>query len=502
MSLKSRFFLSFFVMVVLNVVLGAMLIVTSRTLESRYISYERERKFLDILQSLSDSYEKKRRALDSYLVGIDSEKERFTTLESDDENVLKRLEALAIYPAEKVDFKNIVARMEQLKTISAQVFSLVGKNRRVEAIHVVEKEALSEMTQTQQILQDLMAQKKNQADHFLESGKRLTRRTVVYSLVMLLSMVLVGIVFSTLLYQSVAKPLTKLQEGAKRIGSGELELKLDIQGPPELRALSKNFEEMAESLKKLQIQIVQMDRMSAVGTLAGGVAHEINNPLTGVLGQAQLLLAKMAPEDPNRPNLEKIERAAQRCRKIVRGLLDFSRPQEYRFEPIDPQQVIEAALSLCEVDMTAKKIRIDWNRSQEPLLIRASNHHLQQVFLNMMTNAMHAMPNGGTLTIGIRKLAGYANQNLRVQAQNLLAETGDFMEITFSDTGMGIAPEHIKHLFDPFFTTKEPGKGTGLGLSISFGIIQQHSGSIEVTSPGVGLGATFKILIPSANLHP
>lgn len=341
-----------------------------------------------------------------------------------------------------------------------------------------------------------------------------------------------GTGFTIALYQSVSHPLAKLREGTKKIGRGNWNLKLDIMNPPELGELARSFEEMAKSLSNLQTQVVQMDRMSAVGTLAGGVAHEINNPLTGVLGQAQILLIKMSPEDPNRTHVEHIESAAQRCRKIVRGLLDFSRPSDYSFEPADVETIILAALSLCESEIAALRIHVIWQKN--PLLpkVLASANHMQQVFLNIITNAMHAMPDGGNLTIETEEVPPHPDPLLKhvPPSKNLLGRDcpknyrdesatasppvprvereinrgaemmseNHFVQISFKDTGIGIQPEHLPKLFDPFFTTKEPGKGTGLGLTISYGIVQRHQGQIEAQSEGAGRGATFIVRLPAA----
>jgi two-component system NtrC family sensor kinase len=303
--------------------------------------------------------------------------------------------------------------------------------------------------------------------------------------------------FVTLIYQSVTYPLNQLMEGTRKIAQGEWNLKLDLSGPQELRDLAQSFEKMGKSLGDLQSQVLQMDRMSAVGTLAGGVAHEINNPLTGVLGQAQLLLSTLPSDDPRRPNLEKIERAAKRCKKIVRGLLDFSRPQDYSFQPIDVESVLESVLSLCETEIEAIGVRVVWQRNASLPKAWASENHLQQVFLNILTNAMHAMPRGGSLTIRAEETGPYRLPETAPEGEPAVRK---YVQIHFSDTGVGISSENIPRVFDPFFTTKDPGKGTGLGLSISYGIMSKHRGAIEVSSEGVGRGATFTVRIPVSPL--
>lgn len=490
MSLKNRLIFSFSMMVTLSVFLGALLIASSWILRSRYIAYSRSRQSFDLLSDLSQTFEKERRALDGYLIGLNSEREKFNAAEVELRRLFNRWEALDLFFSEKEEKKKLEARFKSFDAALSQVFRLVETERRAEAIQVMESAALPMLDGLQKELRNLTAEKKLQSDRSWKSAERLAGRTTLFSVLLLISVLFAGAGFSILLYQSISRPLEKLREGTKKIAQGKWNLKLELTEPVELAELARSFEEMAKSLADLQAQVVQMDRMSAIGTLAGGVAHEINNPLTGVLGQAQLLLEKMFPGDPHRAHVEKIERAAQRCRKIVRGLLDFSRPQEYAFQAEDADHLIGATMSLCESEMEVLGIEIFWEKNPGLPKIWASANQLQQVFLNILTNSMHAMPNGGALTIQTQSVSSPYSFPSKGE--------GDFVEVSFKDTGVGIAAEHLSHLFDPFFTTKEPGKGTGLGLSISYGIVQQHQGEIEAKSDGMNRGATFKVRIPVA----
>jgi signal transduction histidine kinase len=240
------------------------------------------------------------------------------------------------------------------------------------------------------------------------------------------------------------------------------------------------------------------------------VAHELNNPLTGVLGQAQLILDVMPTDDPNRRNVEKIERAAQRCRKIVRSLLDFSRPQDYNFRACDVDELVQSSLSFCESEIAAMNISVIWEKNPVLPKIWASDNHLQQVFMNIITNAMQAMSRGGMLTIrtdavGSEDLIpievetpGSGGEGQNIQVEEKIYWVKSFVEIGFTDTGSGIDKEHLSRIFDPFFTTKDPGKGTGLGLSVSYGIVKKHKGQIAAASDGLGYGSVFSVRIPVA----
>lgn len=486
MSLKHRLIFTFSMMIALSILLGTVLIGSSYLLRSKYVLYENQRRSLDILNDLEELSEKLRRTFNSVMVGLETEREKMNALAEEFNETLRNWKEIAKLSFEKKELEQMETLFKTTFSAQDQVFLLLEKGRKQDALLLAESSVFPKAELLKKKIKELSAEKKRSAEQLWNSAQSLANRTAFFSIALLFSVVLVGAGFAVLLYQAVSRPLAKLREGTKEIAKGNWKVKLSIAKPQELAELAQSFESMADSLSALQAQVVQMDRMSAVGTLAGGVAHEINNPLSGVLGQAQLLLEKMSPQDPNRANVEKIERAAQKCRKIVKGLLDFSRPQDYSFSAVEVDSLIASAISFCESEILSLGIELRWERNSElpPLpKIWASPQHLQQVFLNILTNAMQAMPEGGTLSIKTEMLS--------------LSER-NFIEISFSDTGIGIAPEDLPRIFDPFFTTKEVGKGTGLGLTISYGIIQQHSGEILVESEGKGRGATFRVRIPVA----
>ncbi|MBN1622542.1 MAG: HAMP domain-containing histidine kinase [Endomicrobiales bacterium] len=308
--------------------------------------------------------------------------------------------------------------------------------------------------------------------------------SIISSIVIGITAILISMLIGFIIFRSITHPLTVFQQGTRIIGEGNLDYQIDIKSKDEIGHLADSFNNMVNNLRNLQLQIVQMDRMSSIGQLAGGVAHEINNPLTGVLGQAQLMLERLPKEDPHRRTIERIESAAQRCRSIVRALLDFAREKNYRFQPTDVNELINETLEFTKSEMHSKRIQIDKDIPDVLPDIQASSGHLQQVFLNLINNAIHAMPKGGRLSI----IVSITEQNI--------------MEITFADTGIGIKKENVGHVFDPFFTTKEVGKGTGLGLTISYGIIKRHKGEIVVRSEGENNGAAFTIRLPISQEMP
>ena len=230
----------------------------------------------------------------------------------------------------------------------------------------------------------------------------------------------------------------------------------------------------------LEAQLSQADKLSSIGLLAAGVAHEINTPLAVISSYAQMLTKQMRDDTKLTPLLERITQQTFRASEIANGLLNFSRTSTTEFRETDLNQVIRDTLALVEHQMKTARITVAMELSGELPRIHGNPGKLQQVFLNLLLNAKDAMPQGGVL-----RVATVANGHV---------------EATVADSGAGIAPEHLKRIYDPFFTTKstpKPGerRGTGLGLSVSYGIIQEHAGKINVEST-LGVGTTFHLEFP------
>jgi signal transduction histidine kinase len=245
--------------------------------------------------------------------------------------------------------------------------------------------------------------------------------------------------------------------------------------------LHKVVRDRVEELERTREQLVHSEKMSAIGRLAAGVAHEINNPLTGILGQAQTLLLQIPEGTALRDDISFIETAAQRCRKVVQNLLQFSRSQKMEREETDLWTLVRQALAFMRRSFTLHNIEIIEDCEEDLPLVFVSPMHITQVLLNLFQNAFDAMGTQGVLKISAR-------------------QDKDAVRLSVADTGPGISPEALPHIFEPFYTTKEIGKGTGLGLAVSQGIIREHNGTIEIHSPAEGqpAGAEFILTIPSA----
>jgi signal transduction histidine kinase/CheY-like chemotaxis protein len=234
-------------------------------------------------------------------------------------------------------------------------------------------------------------------------------------------------------------------------------------------------QQMAE-LKRTQAQLVQSTKLAAIGELAANIAHEINNPLTTVLGFASFIAERLPADDPTREELGLIQEEAARARDIVRDLLQFSRQRDFMPELADVNVVLEQVLGMVRRQGALQPITVNEAYAADLPMVEMDVPRIKQVFLNIINNAVYAMKDGGSLTI-------------RTGADGTAAR------IAFADTGPGIPPEIMSRIFDPFFTTKPDVSGTGLGLSVSLGIVQSHGGTIEVQSQ-VGEGTTFSVLLP------
>ena len=246
--------------------------------------------------------------------------------------------------------------------------------------------------------------------------------------------------------------------------------------------LSLRNANLYKQLQETQSQLIQAEKMAALGQLAGGLAHEINNPLSGILGLTQLVLEKADTGTQSHQDLKDIEKAVFRCKRIIGSLLSFARQEKTKLEPVNINEVIEETLVLCARQLELKRIALVTNLGKELPQISADFQQLMQVFLNLFTNARDAMPDCGTITITTELAAAAADKK-------------EFITVSLADTGSGIQQEILDRVFDPFFTTKPAGKGTGLGLSVCLGIINRHSGKILAKSEP-GKGSVFTLQLP------
>jgi len=305
-----------------------------------------------------------------------------------------------------------------------------------------------------------------------------------------LSIALIGVLVSTvlayLLSRSISGPIKKLVQASMEVAGGNLDTKVEITTSDELGKLAHTFNKMALALRErddklkefTRSKIMESERLALIGQLAANVAHELNNPLQGIVTYSHLLLEELPHDDPSRDSLEKIVIQADRSRDIIRGLLDFSRQRKPDKTLCDVNNVLKGCVSLLEKQALFHNIQITSNLDEKLPLTIIDPSQIERVFINIIVNAADAMDGNGKLNLATR-----------------FEPVDHCIEVEFTDTGHGIEKENLEKIFDPFFTTKDTGHGVGLGLAISFGIIKEHKGTISVESE-VGKGTTFIVRLP------
>jgi two-component system NtrC family sensor kinase len=338
------------------------------------------------------------------------------------------------------------------------------------------------------------------------------------AILLTLVVVISAIIIMTAFVRIITRPIESLVKVTDQISKGDLSKTVDIEQSDEIGLLAESFNRMIESLKHSQLeieeynrnleekiiertreledaqaQLIQSEKMAAIGQLAAGVAHELNNPLGGILGYAQFTIEKIRDKcaaditerdmESYKRYLKDIESQTRRCKAIVQNLLKFSRTsQAVDFTETDVNSVLEDTLTFVEHQLMMSRLNLRKNLGHDLPIIMGNPGQLQQVFTNIMINAMHASSPGSDISVATR-------------FSPPLGEFHGAIEITIADQGRGISEENLKKIFEPFFTTKGVGKGTGLGLSVSYGIIKEHGGEIRVKSR-LGQGTVFTVILP------
>jgi two-component system NtrC family sensor kinase len=297
---------------------------------------------------------------------------------------------------------------------------------------------------------------------------------------------LASLLLLVLANELVLRPIKSVVAMAQRVIGGDMTARVGIRPPGEMGTLCFAVDSMAQAVAEreemlrlaTQQQIGRSEQLASVGRLAAGIAHEINNPLVGVLAFADMMREKENMDEQDRQDLDLIIRETKRVREIVRGLLDFARETPAKKSHVDINELIRQTLRLLGKRDAFASIFIVEDLDDDLPPVDVDRNQLQQVLMNLMLNACESMSAGGTL------MADSSASDGRVV-------------VKLTDTGCGIKPEHLDKIFEPFFTTKPVGEGTGLGLAVSYGIIQQHGGTLEVQSEA-GRGTTFTITLPAA----
>ncbi len=316
------------------------------------------------------------------------------------------------------------------------------------------------------------------------TARELLNNLIGVALVLLFASAIVSLFWSRL----ITRPIERLSGAAKVVGKGRFDIRVKSSSRDEIGDLAQSFNQMAseldvreKALKESQTALIHSEKMAAFGQLGAGIAHEVKNPLAGILGFAQLALRKLEKDNPLYENLAMIEKEAKRSKTIIENLLKFARQEKVVFDKIAINLVVEESVTIVRHQLELNKVKLEKELTPDLPPIDGNANQLQQVLMNLFINAQQAMEgNPGRIKVSTRLLSP------------------DTVEVRVSDSGPGMSGDVQMKIFEPFFTTKPSGKGTGLGLSVSYGIIKEHRGDIRVESiPGEG--ATFIITLPTAS---
>ncbi len=331
---------------------------------------------------------------------------------------------------------------------------------------------------------------------FMEEEIAAAKWNILFSIFVLIAGTMALILFGTRKW--ITLPISTLMVGIDNLGKGNLDQRINLRGRDELSQLAQAFDQMAVELKKAQERIIQegetklelerslrqSSKLATIGQLASGLAHEIGTPLNIIAGRAELINKKRQDQDDQKdPDI--ILRQTERITRIIQQLLGFVRKKRPERRPLSISTVMESILDLLDYEIHKQEVIAvkEWENGLPSVM--ADPDQLQQVFLNLILNAIQSMSDGGTLTLSIASKS--------ISREGLGEDRRQYVEICIEDTGTGMEKEVLQNIFSPFFTTKE--KGTGLGLTVTQGIVQDHEGWIDVQSE-VGKGSVFRVYLP------
>jgi len=321
--------------------------------------------------------------------------------------------------------------------------------------------------------QNLILKKRRRIDQTLQ-------RVLIIPLASIASLLVLIVVIFRFMTTGILKPLSLVKSATKKVARDSFTpIAYDKSKQDEITRLIASFNKMVDELESRQEQLIQSRKLASIGTFTSGIAHELNNPLNNISITAETLKTgyRDMPDAQMNEMIDDILTQTERASQVVKNLLEFSRTERTCLEDLDVREIIDRTLKLIKNQLVVAHIRVEKQITETLPAVRGKRQDLQQALVNIILNAIQAMPGGGGISIA----AGPGPVG--------------HVRIDVSDTGTGIGPEALEHIFDPFFTTKASGQGTGLGLSLVYSIIRSHGGYIEVSSK-VGKGSTFSIFLP------
>jgi two-component system, NtrC family, sensor kinase len=323
------------------------------------------------------------------------------------------------------------------------------------------------------------------AEQFLSAKKKRINKALLQTSTVPFAFMAVFVILMLLVMKLISegllRPLRTLQSTTQRLAKGDYSpTAYEGRHTDEMSELIEAFNRMAQELEANQEKLLQARKIAALGTFTAGIAHELNNPINNVYLTAEAFLEDYSDslDDEAREMMNDLLVQSERAADIVRHLLDFSRTESPAFSSLNAAEVIASTVLLVRNQIMVEGIKLETDIPEDLPYVHGNLRNLQHVFMNLLLNAIHAMPDGGTITVTVRR-AGT-----------------DQLQFDVRDTGVGIKPENLQNIFEPFFTTKSVGRGTGLGLAVSYSIVKRHGGHIEVKSQ-IGQGSLFSVFLPA-----
>jgi two-component system NtrC family sensor kinase len=381
----------------------------------------------------------------------------------------------------QADFDKMAGHLEQYEGLISRLLEMDRSQpagRDASQLTEIEAELRKHGAEMVAVAEDLVLQERKSVSSMLAMSQRVP-------VAFLGILVLLMIYLASFISKHVISPLNRMMAATRRIAQG------DFRPIVARRKYHDEFFDLAMAMNHMMHQVVyrqellmRTHKLKAVGTLTAGVAHELNNPINNIILTASVLQEdfKDLSEEKCLELVNDLVGESERAQKIVRNLLDFARESEVELEPHKVQDIVEETLRLASNQIRLSKVRVEGEVEEHLPPVYGDRQQLEQVFLNLVLNALDAMPGGGVLRIKLSH-----------------TEDREFVAVEFEDTGVGIPKQHLREIFDPFFTSKKAAKGTGLGLSVSLGIVQRHGGDIRVESE-VGKGTVFTVLLPMAKV--
>lgn len=481
LTFQQKLALAFSMMIIPLFLIGAQSLWSLRqetsALKALEASLERRTIFADLENTLYGQI----RQVWSYLTGWDKEaKQEFVKLNGIIAEKMAEWKRTVVDPEEARLTQELEGLHLQVKEVADKVFALHDRGKRGEAFRVAQEELkkgiLPKLNQTvkeiYRISRVLGFQKAFQEVESIERSTRAVLMTLV------IGSILLGILFAVLISRSLARPLEELKRAMDVVGEGHLDHKIAVKANDEVGELARSFAMMTEKLRDAQARLIQSEKLASLGQMSAAVAHGLRNPLSSIRAAAQLSLHRLPPEAPIQEQLQAVIAEVDRLERRIDHLLDFTKPVPFRPVSEKVNRLVEHSLSVFSEKIAQQRIRRELDLQEDLPEARIDPSQIEQAFLEVISNALEAMPKGGTLTI-----------TTRVKE----ARREKFVEVSFHDTGEGVPEEALPRVFEPFFTTKAD--GTGLGLAIAKRFVEQNQGTLTISSEA-GKGTSVRITLP------